>query len=194
MNSVVGAGRSVQAASRPLPDIAARVDSYFVPVRLPATVLAPIMLMPCMTEPTAAQIIVQQRCHARCRNTPGAGGETAFPCAQALEQRLRRSQRTGLVVTPRAGTMLFFRNTLPDGSLDPESLHESRRVITVRASGSFCAIGILQSIACRCAVWCLRGCSGSASSLSVSFILLLVQGEKWAATMWIQTTAQAEPS
>ena len=31
--------------------------------------------------------------------------------------------------------MLLFRNTLPDGSLDPASLHESRPVITVGAVG-----------------------------------------------------------
>ena len=66
------------------------------------------------------------------RNTPEAGGETAFPCAQACELFLRRAQRPGLAVTPRSGTMLFFRNTLPDGRLDPASLHESRPVIKVR--------------------------------------------------------------
>ena len=46
-----------------------------------------------------------------------AGGETVFPRFQAK-------------VKPVAGTAVFFRNTLSDGSIDRNSLHASLPVIS----------------------------------------------------------------
>ena len=91
----------------------------------------------------------------------------------------------------RRGSLLFFRNTLANGSLDPASLHESLPVIAVShpATNSVYlhdidpATLLLELQLCRCSS--TGGCAASAA-------LACVQGIKWAATLWIAGCASIQ--
>ena len=113
------------------------------------------------------------------RNTPEAGGDTAFPCAHvALPawHALFGSRRPGFRVPARRGNLLLFRNTLTDGSLDPSSLHESHPVTVVGLPAPLHAIA--------------KQCTGNAPCFPLPADM---QGVKWAATMWITGHAASAP-
>ncbi|MCO5579577.1 hypothetical protein L7F22_033434 [Adiantum nelumboides] len=65
-----------------------------------------------------------------------AGGETVFPAASRnnsliLNQSgLSECGKTGVAVKPRLGDALLFWSMMPDGTLDPKSLHSGCPVIS----------------------------------------------------------------
>ena len=56
-------------------------------------------------------------------STVKKGGHTNFPKAGGLTETQKDKCTQGLLVQPKKGKVIVFFNMLPDGSLDPESLH-----------------------------------------------------------------------